>query len=111
MGDNTTAPLVLGAVALVLPAEDGRWRTRNTVLTGVLLGMAVAFKLTNAIYAVALGLAVLAVPRPWSQRLRSGLCLALAALTVFAVLAGPHTVPAVEHVRQSAVPAVQRVVP
>jgi hypothetical protein len=89
MGDNSTAPLVLGALALMLPAEDGRWRTRSVVLAGVLLGMAVAFKLTNAVYAVALGLAVLAVPRPWSRRMGSGTGLALVALTVFTLLAGP----------------------
>jgi hypothetical protein len=89
MGDNSTAPLVLGALALMLPAEDGRWRARGVVAAGVLLGMAVVFKLTNAVYAVALGLAVLAVPRPLVRRLGSGAGLALVALAVFALLAGP----------------------
>ncbi|WP_028917410.1 glycosyltransferase 87 family protein [Pseudoxanthomonas sp. J35] len=88
MGDNTTAPLVLGALALCLPVA-GRWRNGRTVLAGVLLGAAVGLKLTNALYAVALGLAVLAAPLPWRARLRTGVLLAGVALLVFAVLAGP----------------------
>ena len=89
MGDASTAPLVLGALALVLPGAAGQWRPRRVALAGVLLGMAVAFKLTNAIYAVAMGLAVLSVPLPWRARIRAGLCLASVALAVFALLAGP----------------------
>ncbi|AKC88127.1 hypothetical protein WQ53_02020 [Pseudoxanthomonas suwonensis] len=89
MGDASTAPLVLGALALMLPDDHGRWRTRRTVLAGALLGAAVAFKLTNAIYAVALGLAVLAPSLPWRARIRAGVVLTLAALAVFALLAGP----------------------
>jgi len=89
MGDNSTAPLVLGALALVLPETGGRWRIARVALAGVLLGMAVAFKLTNAIYAVALGLAMLAPRQPWRARIRMGVCLAGVALAVFAVLAGP----------------------
>lgn len=88
MGDNTTAPLVLGALALCLPVGSD-WRNLRTVVAGVLLGAAVALKLTNAIYAVALGLAVLAAPLPWRARLRTGLLLAGVALVVFALLAGP----------------------
>lgn len=89
MGDNGTAPLVLGALALMLPQAGGGWRPGRVLLAGALLGMAVAFKLTNAIYAVALGLAVLAPPLPWRRRLLSGTGLALAALAVAGVLAGP----------------------
>jgi hypothetical protein len=89
MGDASTAPLVLAALALALPQADGGWRMRRVALAGALLGMAVAFKLTNAIYAVALGLAILAAPSPWRARLRSGLWLTLVALAVFALLAGP----------------------
>ena len=89
MGDASTAPLVLGALALAMPGTDGRWRIGRVVLAGVLLGMAVSFKLTNAIYAVALGLAMLVPPQPWPARLRTGVCVAVAALATFAVLAGP----------------------
>jgi len=89
MGDATTAPLVLGALALALPDEDGRWRSARILPAGLLLGAAVALKLTNASYAVALGLAVLAAPAPWSARLWAATRLTLAALAAFAVLAGP----------------------
>ena len=89
MGDASTAPFVLGAVALALPDAQGRWRTGRIVLAGALLGAAVAFKLTNAIYAVALGLAVLAAPQRVGSRLWTGACLATVALCVFAALAGP----------------------
>ncbi|WP_162409014.1 glycosyltransferase 87 family protein [Pseudoxanthomonas daejeonensis] len=89
MGDNSTAPLVLGALALTMPDEDGRWRTRAVVAAGVLLGMAVAFKLTNAIYAFALGLSVLAARAHWRARTGAGAGLALVALLVFALMAGP----------------------
>jgi len=89
MGDASTAPLVLGALALMLPDAQGRWRIGPVALAGVLLGAAVAFKLTNAIYAIALGLAVLAPSLPWRSRLWAGACVALVALCVFAVLAGP----------------------
>lgn len=90
MGDNSTAPLVLGALALMLPASaDGDWRWKQVLSAGLLLGMAVAFKLTNAIYAVALGLAILAPALPWRRRLLAGTGLAVVALVVAGLLAGP----------------------
>lgn len=89
MGDASTAALVLGALALAAPRADGRWRSGPVALAGVLLGMAVAFKLTNALYAVALGVAVLVPAQPWRARVRVAACLTLMALATFAVLAGP----------------------
>lgn len=89
MGDASTAALVLGALALAVPRADGRWRSGPVALAGVLLGMAVAFKLTNAIYAVALGVAMLVPAQPWRARLRMATWLTLVALATFAVLAGP----------------------
>lgn len=89
MGDASTAALVLGALALAMPRADGRWRSGPVALAGVLLGMAVAFKLTNAIYAVALGVAMLVPAQPWRARLRMATWLTLVALATFAVLAGP----------------------
>lgn len=88
MGDASTAPLVLGALALALP-EGGRWRGARLAWAGLLLGAAVALKLTNAVYAVALGLAVLAAPGRWTARLWAATRLAAAALAVFALLDGP----------------------
>lgn len=87
MGDNSTAPLVLGALALCLPGE--RWRAARVLGAGALLGLAVGLKLTNATYAVALGLAVLAAPRPWRERLGAAAGLTAATALVFALVAGP----------------------
>ncbi|KAF1687512.1 hypothetical protein B1992_02260 [Pseudoxanthomonas broegbernensis] len=89
MGDNSTAPLVLGALALALPGGDGRWRGMRLFAAGGLLGLAVGLKLTNAGYAVALGLAVLAAPLPARERLRAATQLTLATAAVFALVAGP----------------------
>lgn len=87
MGDNSTAPLVLGALALCLPGE--RWRAARVLGAGALLGLAVGLKLTNATYAVALGLAVLAAPRPWRERLGAAAGLTAATALAFALVAGP----------------------
>ncbi|MDR2990420.1 MAG: glycosyltransferase family 39 protein [Burkholderiaceae bacterium] len=88
MGDNTTAPLVIGALALALRAARTD-AARHWLLAGLLLGLALAFKLTNAPYALGLGIAALAIDRPWPQRLRGTALLTLAALAVFALVAGP----------------------
>lgn len=88
MGDASTAALVLGALALALPSAGG-WASRTVALAGALLGTAVALKLTNALYAVALGLAVLAAPLPWRVRLRALAVLVAMSLLAFALLAGP----------------------
>ncbi len=89
MGDASSAPFVLGAFALVLPDAAGRWRWRSLVAAGALLGMAVAFKPTNAIYAVALGLSMLVAPLQWRWRLGAAAVVTVVALLVFATLAGP----------------------
>ena len=88
MGDASTAVLVLGAFALCLPSMQG-WHARRVLVAGVLLGAAVALKLTNAMYAVGLGLALLATPLPWTARLRVTVLLTAVSLAVFALLAGP----------------------
>src|SRR5690606_24361686 len=88
MGDASTAVLVLGAFALCLPSMQG-WRARRVLVAGVLLGAAVALKLTNAMYAVGLGLALLATPLPWATRLRMTVLLTAVSLAVFALMAGP----------------------
>ncbi len=88
MGDASTAVLVLGAFALCLPSAAG-WRTGRVLVAGALLGAAVALKLTNALYAVGLGIAMLATPLPWRARLGMATLLAATALAVAAVMAGP----------------------
>ncbi|MER8372094.1 GtrA family protein [Mesorhizobium sp. M1406] len=73
MGDNTTAVFVLCALALIM------WRLRQIVEAGwpgvisaaaggLLMGAGVGLKLTNAVYAVALCLALLSLPAPWLRR-------------------------------------------
>ncbi len=93
MADATTALPVLVAVALVLRAQqlqkagEGGWAL--WVLAGAMLGLAVAFKLTNAIYALALGLAALSAGAGATRRLGGFMTLAMIALVVFAIVAGP----------------------
>jgi hypothetical protein len=93
MADATTAPAVLGALACVLAAQrrqrvDGR-ALALWCLGGVLLGLAVACKLTNAVYALALAAAALAAGGRPQVRLAGLLLLAGSALAVFALLAAP----------------------
>ncbi len=93
MGDNSTAVPVLGALALLLSAQQrarlGQGASVRWLLAGVLLGLAVAFKLTNALYAVALGVAALCDGGRWRARLAGTAAMTLAALACFAIVAGP----------------------
>jgi hypothetical protein len=93
MADNTTAVPVLGAMALVLSAQararDGQGAALRWLLAGVLIGLAVAFKLTNAVYAVALGLAALADGGHPRARVAGAAIMTVAALASFAVVGGP----------------------
>jgi hypothetical protein len=93
MGDNLTAPFVLGALYIVLRHWDGllQWRAGAglaTACAGVAMGMGAGLKLTNATYAVALCLALLAVPLPWWQRLRLALVFGVGVLGGIAATAG-----------------------
>lgn len=92
MADNTTALFVLGAVACVLRAQAqqraGRLGTLAWTGAGLLLGIAVALKLTNALYAVALGLAALCDGGRWHRRIGGTTLMTLAALAVFALVGG-----------------------
>jgi hypothetical protein len=88
MGDNTTALLVLGAVAWLLRAwpavEGGGWRGAFAgLVAGVLAGLGVGLKLTNAPYAVGLAVAVFWALRGWSRPRRAS-----AAAAVLGVGAG-----------------------
>jgi len=93
MADNTTALPVLAALACVLRAQ-GRQRTQSPgallawSLAGVLIGLAVALKLTNALYAGALGLAALADGGPWRRRLAGTVIMTAVALLVFVAVGG-----------------------
>lgn len=93
MADNTTAVPVLGALALLLSAQDrarqGQGAALRWLLAGVLIGLAVAFKLTNAVYAVALGVAALADGGRPRTRVAGAALMTAAALACFAVVGGP----------------------
>jgi hypothetical protein len=93
MADNTTALPVLAALALLLHAQRRQATTGAAwgiwLLAGLLLGLAVSLKLTNAIYAIGLAVAALAGGGRWSHRIGGVALLALSALLVFALLAGP----------------------
>src|SRR5690606_20775379 len=58
MGDNTTAPLVLGSLAVLLKGWNGQGITQRRELwimlgAGFLAGAAAGLKLTNSVYALA----------------------------------------------------------
>jgi len=88
MGDNTTAPLIIGALALALHAARTD-AARHWLLAGLLLGLALALKLTNAPYALGLGVAALVTRGHWTRRLRGAALMTVAAALVFALVAGP----------------------
>lgn len=78
MGDNMMALLVLGALYIVLKhweslCHDGRG-TLMVIWSGLVMGLGVGLKLTNATYAVALCLAFFVVPALFWRRF----CLAFA---------------------------------
>lgn len=73
MGDNLTALLVLGSLYLVLRGWQDlhAWSGRTVALllcSGCVMGLGTGLKLTNATYALALCLALLAVSVPFGKR-------------------------------------------
>ena len=93
MGDNLTAVPLLGGLYLVLR----RWQALGrpgaggllTVLgAGLLSGAACGLKLTNAVYAVALCVALLTVPLAWWSRLRLAFMFGVGVLGGIAATAG-----------------------
>ena len=91
MGDNLIALFVLGALWLLL----ARWHTltvpgaaKALIGAGLLAGLGTGFKLTNAIYALALCLALLSVPGSRWQRLRGAVVFGLATLAGIGASAG-----------------------
>ena len=91
MGDNATAVPVLAAIFLLLP-QSGADRANplpRILLAGILLGAAVGLKLTNAPYAVGMGVAVMAFPPTRMSRLKAVVLLAGGTVASFLVVAGP----------------------
>ncbi|MGV8961685.1 MAG: hypothetical protein ACOH1V_15090 [Stenotrophomonas sp.] len=93
MADNTTALFVMASLFLVLRAQAQPHVALRRVLwmwgaAGAMLGIAVALKLTNAIYALALAVAVMGAAGAFSRRVAELSVLAAAALLTSAALAG-----------------------
>jgi len=93
MGDNTIALFVLGALLLLLRHRDrisapSKGGALVVFCAGALAGLGAGLKLTNAIYAVALCLAVLGCPVPWPQRLRLALILGIGSVAGLAITGG-----------------------
>lgn len=93
MGDNGTATLVLAGILFAVVAVkrgDGARATQWLLLVGGLFaGAATGLKLTNAPFAVALGVAALAAwPGAWFARIRSAVSLGVGAAVGFISVGG-----------------------
>ncbi|MFM0741110.1 hypothetical protein PQQ51_28035 [Paraburkholderia xenovorans] len=93
MGDDTTALLVLAGVLVVLSNWKQLVRADGAALavsvgSGVLVGLSAGLKLTNAIFAVALCLALLSYPAPLLARLRISFLFGIGVLAGIAITGG-----------------------
>ena len=84
MGDNMTALCVLGSLFTVL----ARWERPALVGAGLLMGVGVGLKLTNATYALALCLALVAGCGPLWSRVAAGFRFGVGVLAGIAASAG-----------------------
>ncbi len=87
MGDNMTSLFVLAALWRVL----ARWEAPSLPalgIAGLLAGLGAGLKLTNAVYALALCGALLALALPFRQRVRASFVFGLAVLAGIALSAG-----------------------
>ena len=93
MGDNLSALPVLLSLYLVLRCWDDllHWRARAALVAlaaGLAMGFAAGLKLTNAIYAVALCVALLTLPLLWWRRLQLALVFGIGVLGGIAISGG-----------------------
>jgi hypothetical protein len=94
MGDNFSALFVLAALGLVLRAWDRlqTWSGRTAavlLLAGLVMGLGAGLKLTNTSYAVALCVALLAVPASLGLGVASAFVYGCGTLAGVAIAAGP----------------------
>ncbi|MFP5392728.1 MAG: hypothetical protein ACLGI6_14465 [Gammaproteobacteria bacterium] len=87
MGDNMTALFVLSALALLLPHWD-RLTLRRIGAAGLLAGLGTGLKLTNAMYALAMCLALLTVAGGVLARVRAAFVYGLGVLAGIGASAG-----------------------
>lgn len=93
MGDAATSLFELGALCIILwnweRLLSWSWRGRAwLLLAGVVSGLGMGLKLTNAVYAVALCLSLLTVPIGWAARLRLAFVFGTGALLGLAAISG-----------------------
>jgi len=86
--DITTAELVL-AGWLLLATTIRAPSAPRVIFAATLLGAATAFKLTNAVHAIAAGAILMMLSRPLSDKLRYCLAYAMAVALSFAIVAAP----------------------
>lgn len=93
MGDDTTALFSLGGLLMLVSGwqQFGVWAARTvatTVAGGVVVGLGVGLKLTNAVYAVAMCAALVCYPGYAVVRLRLAILFGLGVLLGFAATGG-----------------------
>lgn len=93
MGDDTTALFGLAGLALLLHNWNqlGLWSARaaaTTLAAGIVVGLGVGLKLTNATFAVAMSLALLSYPASAIVRLRVAFLFGVGVLLGFTLTAG-----------------------
>jgi hypothetical protein len=86
--DITTAELVVAGWALLARAISAPCAAR-VIFAAVMLGAATAFKLTNAVHAIAAAAILMMLSRPLTDKLRYGLAYAIAVALSFAIVAAP----------------------
>ena len=94
MGDNFSALFVLGALCLVLRGWDRlqTWSGRTAAIllsAGLVMGLGAGLKLTNTSYAIALCVALLAVPASLGLGVASAFVYGCGAIVGVAITAGP----------------------
>ena len=93
MGDNLAALFVLGSLLCLLRGWPGlllggRQGVCIAMLAGLVMGLGTGLKLTNAVHALAMCMAMLALPLPFWRRIRLAFVFGLGVLGGIAVSAG-----------------------
>jgi hypothetical protein len=86
--DITTGELVLAAWLLLATAVRTPSRTR-VICAGLLLGVATALKMTNAVHAIAAAAMLIMLPRPVASKMRYGVFYGAATGVAFALVSAP----------------------
>ena len=84
------SPFILAALVVLVPADRaaGTWPTRSLLLSGLFLGFATGLKLTNAVFAIAMAVSLLALWPAMTLRCRGLVAFAGGGLAGFAAFGG-----------------------